>query len=273
MEKNNFTSPELETDTLETLSAKLIQTTAELSRANLQLLRYQKERNEMLANISHDLRAPITAIRSTLDLLKSQKEPSEKDMRDALNLIDRRTATLESLIQDMYFLFTLENPSAALDFKVVDAAPLLEEYFFDCSENPLYANHKLELELSPSLSAPVRIDVQKMLRVLDNLFTNAAKYSGDGTTITLRADLLKDSSQLFIEVKDNGIGIPADAISHIFDRTYTVSRARTPGKTAGSGLGLCIVQTILEKFGGTVSCESRENAGCSFQILLPLAAG
>lgn len=270
--KNDFSSPAIETDSLEILSEKLLQTTAELFEANRLLKQYEKERSEMLANISHDLRAPITAIRGALDLLSSHPDASPEEILSTVQLLDRRTKTLEDLIQDMYFLFTLENSSASLNLETVPAAPFLEEYFFDISLNPLYDNHKLELDLPSDLPALIRIDIQKMLRVLDNLFTNAAKYSGDGTTITLHAEILSENRQLMIEVADNGIGIPADAVSHIFDRTYTVSRARTPGHTSGSGLGLCIVRTIIERFGGNITCISKEGEGCCFRILLPLAS-
>lgn len=270
MNKHDFNTPSIESDTLEILSQKLLRTTAELMSANQKLERYQQERSEMLANISHDLRAPITAIRSALDLLNSKNDASAEDLWETLHLIDRRTSSLENLIQDMYLLFTAENPSSAFDFQEIEIAPFLEEYYVDLSLNPAYDAHKLELDLSPDLSALVRIDIQKFLRVLDNLFTNALKYSGDHTTILLRSFVNNEENMLEIDVEDNGIGIPPEAIDHIFDRTYTVSRARTPGKASGSGLGLCIVRTIIERFGGSVSCQSTYGEGCCFRILLPL---
>ncbi|MBQ9120349.1 MAG: HAMP domain-containing histidine kinase [Lachnospiraceae bacterium] len=270
MNRSDFITPEVETDTLESLSEKLLHTTAQLMTANRQLEQFQKERSEMLSNISHDLRAPITAIRSALDLMTSRPDATVTELRDTLQLIDRRTATLENLIQDMYLLFTVENPTSQMQLETIEAAPFLEEYFFDISLQTLYEPHNLTLDMPETLSGHICIDPQKMLRVLDNLFTNAAKYSGDDTTITLRVRSLPEHEQLLIEVIDNGIGIPAEALSRIFDRTYTVSRARTPGSTAGSGLGLCIVRTIIERFGGEVCCESTLGKGCCFRILLPL---
>lgn len=269
--KKAFSAPEIESDTIQTLSDKLLQMTEQLAKTNRELQRYQKERSEMLANISHDLRAPITAIRGALDLQKSHPDASREELWEALSLIDRRTAVLENLIQDMYLLFTVENPSFEIKCQPVLLAPFLEEYFFDAEQNPLYEGHRLILSVNSQLNALVLIDVSKMLRVLDNLFTNAAKYSGEGTTITLHAEPLAKKHLVAIEVSDNGIGIAPESLPHIFDRTYTVSRARTPGRETGSGLGLCIVRTIIERFGGSVECISSPGNGCTFRILLPLA--
>ena len=99
--KNQFNTPLIESETIESLSAKLLSATVELTRVNQELVRVQKERAEMLSNISHDLRAPITAIRSALDYLKDGNNLSPDDMKATIALIDRRTKVLEDLIQEM----------------------------------------------------------------------------------------------------------------------------------------------------------------------------
>lgn len=297
MTKHNFTSPDLETDTIETLSQKLMQTNLKLFEANRELTRLQKERSEMLANISHDLRAPLTAIRSAIDLLLSAPPENPEQLQDMLHMMDRRTTVLESLIHDMHLLFTVENPDSPLQFETIDAAPFLESYFFDTTMSKTFENRETNLDMPEDLKALIRIDVQKMIRVLDNLFTNAAKYAGEDASITLRVrkaalsqgDALTKTSAnpivlpgdrseapsafsgelLQIEVIDTGIGIPAESLPHIFSRTYTVSRARTPGSPTGSGLGLCIVQTLIERFGGSITCESTPGVSTCFRILLP----
>lgn len=269
-EKLNYSSPVIESDTIETLSAKLLAATAELTAANAELKRLQKERSEMLSNLSHDLRAPVTAIKNALDLTATHPDAPVEELRETLNLIRRRTLTLEDLIQDMYLLFTVENPGSALKLETIEAAPFFEEYYIDQLANPLYDNHTLLFNLPEHLKARIQVDVQKMLRVLDNLFTNAAKYAGSQTEITLRVALSDNGSFLCIDVADNGIGISAEDLPHIFDRTYTASRARTPGSSTGSGLGLCIVRTIIERFGGSVECESAPGQGTCFHMKLPV---
>ena len=131
MKKNTFSSPAIESQSIEALSKQLLETTAQLYAANEQLQKEQVQKREMLANISHDLRAPITAIRSSIDYLTSGQTLSKEELDSSLQLIHRRTLTLENLIQDMYFLFCVEDTSRALELEKVDAAPFFETYFYD----------------------------------------------------------------------------------------------------------------------------------------------
>lgn len=273
MKKTMYETPEIESNTIETLSAKLLEVTNLLSKSNEKLKKEQKEREEMLANISHDLRAPITAIRSAIDYLTSGQELSKEDINTSLQIIDRRTKTLENMILDMYYLFSVEDTSKELCFESIDAAVFLEEYFFDTIVDSRYNTHNMVLSLDPTLNCIIYIDVQKMVRVLDNLFTNAVKYSQKGSTITLKAYLSENDNvttkSLCIEIIDNGIGIPQKALPNIFNRTYTVSSARTPNTATGTGLGLSIVKAIVERHNGKIKCESKLDKGSAFIINLP----
>ena len=269
-EKKKFEQPAITSESVESLSAKLLDATAKLAETNKELERLQKERSEMLANLSHDLRAPLTAIRSTVDYLNSGKVLSPEEFQSAVQIIDRRTKTLEKLIQDMYYLFCVEDTSKELNFETVDVGLFLEEYFYDALADNRYDTHDMCLELPDSLNCYIKIDIQKFVRVLDNLFTNAAKYTPTDSRITLSAALSPDSSLLQISVSDNGPGIPEEALPNIFNRTYTVSSARTPGSAGGSGLGLSIVKAIVERHGGNVSCQSKEEEGCCFTITIPV---
>ena len=254
-----FRSPSLEQETVEELSRRLLEITAQLNASNRSLQHLQQERTEMLANLSHDLRAPLTAIRSAVDYLTSGQSLSAQDIEGALTLIDHRTATLEHLIRDMYELFTLEDPSHAF----------LEEYFYTALPDSHYAGHLLCLSVPQDLHATLFADSGKLVRILDNLLGNAAKYAPAGTKITLSAAPSADLTSLRISVTDEGPGIPPEDLERIFNRTYTVSSARTPGSATGSGLGLAIVKTITERHGGTVSCENAPGAGSIFSVTLP----
>ncbi len=262
MRKNIFEQPGIESETIESLTAKLVV-------ANQELQKVQKERSEMLANISHDLRAPITAIRSAIDYLNAGKHLTEEDYRSSLQLIDRRTKTLEDLIQDMYYLFCVEDTSKELILEPIEAAFFFEEYFYDAIIDTRYDTHNMHLDIADNVTGMIQIDLQKIVRVLDNLFTNAAKYSPPNTDITLKVVLDEGSQNLLVAVIDNGIGIPKAALEHLFNRTYTVSSARTPNSATGSGLGLSIVKAIIERHHGTISCESKEGKGSCFSFTLP----
>ncbi len=268
MKKNIFMSPSLESETIESLSAKLIKTTNELTITNQELRKVQQEREEMLSNISHDLRAPITAIRSAIDYLNSCNTLQLSDYQSSIALIDRRTKNLETLIQDMYDLFCVEDTSKELKFESIEAAPFFETYYYDAIIDSRYDTHNMQLDMSPQLDAIISIDTQKIVRVMDNLLTNAAKYSAPDATITLK--IYKELDQLYIMVIDQGIGIPQNDLQNIFKRTYTVSSARTPGSATGSGLGLSIAKAIIERHNGKISCESEIGKGSCFTIQLPI---
>ena len=263
-----FQSPNLESKNVEELTTQLMD-------AHIKLQALQKEREMMLANISHDLRAPITAIRSAVDLALSTDELSKDDIHKTLNLIDKRTAVLEDLINDMYYLFCVEDVSRPLNTEPVDACTFLEEYFYDASIDSRYDAFNMQLDVPTDLECTINIDPSKMVRVLDNLMTNSAKYAGEKTSyIRLSATINKcnhscPDCQLIISVSDDGCGIAPEALPHIFTRTYTVSNARTPGASSGSGLGLSIAKAIVERHGGTISVESSFGKGTTFAVSLP----
>ena len=269
MKKNTFASPAIESQSIEELSKQLLETTAQLYAANDLLQKEQAQKREMLANISHDLRAPITAIRSSIDYLTGGQELSKEELDSALQLIHRRTLTLENLIQDMYFLFCVEDTSRALELTEVDAAPFFETYFYDAICDTKFDDKNMSLDIPADLDCKLSIDIQKIIRVLDNLFNNAAKYSPEGADITLKVEPSAGSDNLTVSVIDTGYGIPTDAVEHVFSRTYTVSSARTPNSATGSGLGLAIVKAIVERHGGSVKCRSKEGKGSCFSFTLP----
>ncbi|MBP5332273.1 MAG: HAMP domain-containing histidine kinase [Lachnospiraceae bacterium] len=269
-----FRSPNLEAKTVEELTLQLIE-------AHSKLQALQKEREMMLANISHDLRAPITAIRSAVDLALSTDDLSEEDFKKTMNLIDRRTSTLEDLINDMYYLFCVEDNSRPLKTIEADACTFLEEYFYDAIVDSRYDAFDMQLDVPTDLKCTINVEPQKMVRVLDNLMTNSAKYAGEKATyIRLGARIAAGKAQtgpgnvptsynLRITVSDNGCGIAPEALPHIFTRTFTGSDARTPGTRTGSGLGLSIARAIVERHGGTIDVRSETGKGTEFTILLP----
>lgn len=257
-----FLSPNLETKSVEELTSELLE-------AHSKLQTLQKEREMMLANISHDLRAPITAIRSAVDLALSSDNLPAAETKKILSLIDRRTASLEDLINDMYFLFSVEDPSRALNLISVDACTFLEEYYYDAIIDSRYDRFDMQLDVASDLNCTINIEPQKMVRVLDNLLTNAAKYAGDKATFIRLGATISSDTYLVISVSDNGNGIAPEALPHIFTRTYTVSNARTPGETSGSGLGLSIARAIVERHGGTINAESTLGQGTTFTVSLP----
>ena len=264
--KKKFEQPNVDSNTVAELSAMLIEANNKLHLAEL-------ERTAMLENISHDLRAPLTAIRSTIDYLKQKSEDgkleiSEDETKSMINLLDVRARTLEVLVQDLYYLTCIESGRDDLSLQEVPLAQFLEEYFFAAEIDDKYNKKNLQLDVHEDMDALVNIDTAKMSRVLDNLFTNARKYSDDGATITLGAYVQDDF--VFCFVRDTGYGIPKDSIDKVFKRTYRVSSSRTPSKENSSGLGLAIAKSIVQQHGGEIACESELGKGSTFTIKLPV---
>ena len=273
MERKKFSEPKL--DTIEGLTAKLIELNGKLKES-------EQARTRMLENISHDLRAPLTAIRSAIDYfmeIGDAEAIDKEEIKQLANLLDKRARTLEVLVNDLYYLTSLDNTNNRFKFEEVPLGAFLEEYFFSAEIDDKYAERELIFELPDDFEYMVNMDVSRLTRVLDNLFTNALKYSYPGAKIELGAYVpTNEEIQQNIEdgkdyitfyVKDTGIGIAEDKLPYVFERTFMVSDSRTPETTTGSGLGLAIVKGIVEKHGGRITCESKHGEGSCFRVYLP----
>lgn len=265
MGKKSFEQPKV---TVEELSIALSQSKAELHKTNEKLLQMEKNRRELFANISHDLRSPLTAIKSTVEYMSTMEEYDKAEMTHLIRVMNNRIQTLESLINASYLLTTLENEAIPLQYEVLPIGCFLEEFFYNRLADAKYDERRLELDLPEEFEYPVRIDPERFERVLDNLFTNALKYSGEGAEISLKA--WKQDADIVIQVKDTGIGIPQEALTRIFDRAYQVEQSRTPGINRGSGLGLAIVKLILDRHHAEITCKSEVGKGSEFTITLPI---
>lgn len=264
MEKRKYTHPIVKESTVEELSEKLL-------KANEELKKVEQQRTQMLENISHDLRAPLTAIRSSIDYLQElagQPELKKEEVKKVAEILNARSKTLEVLVQDLYYLTCLDDGKQKLHLTKVPLGQFLEEYFFAAEMEEKFADRVLKLEIPEGYDVCVMIDTDQISRVLDNLFTNALKYSDKGATLEL-GGLVKGEMACFY-VRDTGIGISESKLPHIFERTYMAADARTPGKMASSGLGLAIVHSIMEHHHGAVWCQSKVGVGSTFNCVLPI---
>jgi signal transduction histidine kinase len=275
MNKKKFTEPKVD---------KIEELTAQLLVANEKLKKEEQNRKMMLENISHDLRAPLTAIRTAVDYVKSLESDEildKEEIHQMVQLIDKRTKTLEELIQDLYYLTCLDNDSSPFQTERIPIGDFLEDYYFTAEMDNKYEHRELQLDVNEGMNIEVDINMQQMTRVLDNLFTNALKYSNEGDEIKLGTyipkikEIQRHSNQesaaswVVVYVADTGIGIAPGNVEKVFDRTYMVSDARTPSGITSSGLGLAIVKTIVEKHGGMIWCESVMGKGSVFKAMLP----
>jgi len=263
MEKKPYSRPEI---SREELQQELYLANISLQEANERLKKEERLRTELFANLSHDLRAPLAALENAIEYMKSGI-PDMEERRETLALMEKRTAFLKRLVEDMFYLAKLESGNTELKTETLELAALLEEYFYSAEAEQSYEERELALQLEEGAECPVCVDPEKIVRVLDNLFTNARKYSKRGDKITLSARRKGETAEVC--VSDTGIGISAEALPYIFERSYRASKARTPSD-GSSGLGLSIAKRIVERHGGSIRCESTPGKGSAFFFTLPI---
>lgn len=264
-DKAIFYKPEL---SVEELSQALYKANQRLLETNNQLEESERMRLELFANLSHDLRSPISTIRSYVEYLLSFDTLDKEEVISTLSQIHTKLLTLDDLMSDLLFMTTLDScPKEALSLESVQIGQYLEEFFYSCKEDKKYLDRNLILKIPLSFEYYVNMDTKMFRRVMDNLFTNAQKYSHPGDSILLDASC--NGKIVIITVTDTGIGIDEKHIKRIFERTYMVSDARTPDKINRCGLGLSIASSIISKHSGEIWCESILGKGSTFYISLP----
>lgn len=259
--KNEYTDPSL---SVEDLSHALFD-------ANQKMAGIIKERDEIFANISHDLRSPITAIHNAVEYLESDLDISPEEQKKAIHLIHERTDALQTMINNIFLLTRLDNSGdKMLKKEDIPCGPFLEDFFYLCEADSKYSKRNLILDVPEDFNYLISIDPHQMNRVLDNLFNNALKHTSSDASITLSASIA--GNKVIITVADDGEGISHEDLAHIFDRSYKVDTSRTPTSNSGAGLGLSICQKIISIHDGTISCESdpENHKGTRFIIQLPV---
>lgn len=263
-QRKKFQEPELNA---KELSAELVIANLRLKEAYEQLKKSEEARSEMFANISHDLRSPITVIKNAVELLLKKNDLTKESASPLLTLMNQRIDLLEKMINDIFLLVTLDNHCVQMEYSSVPLGFFLEDYFFSCQTDLKYQNRNLKLEVPENISGNVLVDPKHLTRVLDNLFNNALKYSNSGDKITLGAYL--EEEHFIIYVNDTGMGISPENLEKIFERCFTVKKAHT-SDISSSGLGLYITKSILSYFHGDIWCESTLNVGSRFSFRIPL---
>ena len=251
---------------VESLSEKLIILTRQLESKNRQLEQSELARKNMFSNITHDLRAPVAAIRGAAERLCNEGIGVEERMK-MIGIIDARAATLEHLIDDMSISALLDQPVFSLSPVRLEIVPILEEYFISMEGAGRLDGRDNKLTIPVGFSGCAMIDLRYFFRVLDNLLANAVTHTKPGDRIEFGCRENDGCVEIFLT--DSGSGIKTSDMPYIFDRTFSGAAARTPGR-AGSGLGLSISRTIVEKHGGTIRCDSVYGEGSTFTVSLPL---
>jgi signal transduction histidine kinase len=213
----------------------------------------------------HDLRTPLTGVRVLVEALAdgviSDPETSQRYLQLARKQIDH----LSLLIDDLFQVSQLDAGGIPLNLEPASLADLISDTLENFSGQALQQNIVLSGSASPRID-PIKMDVQRIGRVLNNLLGNALRYTPAGGSVTVQAEALAGSIRVTVE--DSGEGISANDLPHVFDRFYRGEKSRNQA-TGGSGLGLAIAKGIVEAHGGKIGVESLPDKGARFYFTLP----
>lgn len=227
---------------------------------NLELMR-----KDFVANVSHELKTPITSIRGFAETLMDGEVEDETSIKEFTGIIYEESKRLQLLIDDLLILSRLERDEFELNISELEIKALVKDII------PMIRHRAEEKEITFKTDIDdtliIQGDLEKLKQVLLNLLMNAVNYTPTNNEITFR--IAKDETHVKIEVIDSGIGIDDEFISRIFERFYRVDRARSRN-TGGTGLGLAIVKHIVELHDGHIEVESELDKGTKFTVFLPV---
>ena len=225
----------------------------------------EEMQEQFVSNVSHELRTPMTSIRVLADSLIGQENVPEELYQEFMGDISKEIDRESRIIEDLLSMTRLSNQSGDIDVLPVN----INEFLLSVLKTlkPLAESRGIDLIYESFREVNADIDETKLNQAVSNLIENAIKYDNDGGWV--RVSLDADHEYFYIRVADNGVGIPEDAIEHIFDRFYRVDKARSRA-TGGTGLGLPLARQIILMHYGMIKVESKLNEGSTFTVRIPL---
>lgn len=230
-----------------------------------ELKRYQETRSELFANISHELRTPVTYLEGYVNILKEGLYQSEEEKEQYLEIIKQESTRLSRLINDLLELSKMEEGKMTLNQEWIDMREMIETILPRVELQAKKKGLQLKVDIQDNLPL-INVDGLRMEQIVTNLLDNALRYTDHGW-VGIRIERAR-SGDLMISIEDSGKGIPEDELPYIFERFYRVEKSRSRD-FGGTGLGLAIVKQLVDMQGGTISVFSEVGKGTRFQILFP----
>ena len=227
----------------------------------------EKSRREFVANVSHEMRTPLTSIRGACDTMLQNPDMPEEMKNVFLNMALTECDRMTNIVSDLLTLSRLDNDKTRWKISSYSITESLKHVTEVIRVDANAHKHTLSLVALPDIPE-IEADKERIEQVLINVLSNSVKYTPDGGNITVKASAI-DSQTIEITVADNGIGIPKEDVNRIFERFYRVEKSRT-SETGGTGLGLAIAKEIVTAHGGTINIESELGEGTSITIRLPI---
>lgn len=230
-----------------------------------EIRRLEKVRTDFVANASHELRTPITALKGFSETLLDGALEDREVLIEFLEIMLKESSRLDLMVQDILQLSKLEQKQVRLNVEAIEAKVIVKEVFQILQQKAELKN----IELSIEYDEPVYLEVDhdQLKQIILNLVGNAVSYTPENGIV--KVELGYDNQEAVIKVVDNGIGIPQEEQSRVFERFYRVDKARSRN-AGGTGLGLSIVKYLVENLNGFIELNSELGKGTSFEIHLPI---
>ena len=222
----------------------------------------EKSKDELITNVSHDIRTPLTSIIGYLGLIEDGQYQSNDEILKYTSIAYKKAKQMKSLVEDLFEYSKVRQPSVPVNNISFDMVQLLEQL---AELEAKKKNIQIQVETKET-QLIMDGDTEKLVRVFNNLITNALKYGAEADRIVIEIE--KAKNEAVVTVKNNGTPIPREALDQLFDRFYRVDGSRSQ-EISGTGLGLAIAQNIVNLHGGYIYAQSNEN-WTSFIIHLPL---
>jgi signal transduction histidine kinase len=225
----------------------------------------EKSKDELITNVSHDIRTPLTSIIGYLGLIEDGQYQNDEEILKYTSIAYKKAKQMKSLVEDLFEYSKVRQPSVPVNNVSFDMVQLLEQLAADFELEAKKKNIMIQVDTKES-QLVMDGDTEKLVRVFNNLITNALKYGTGANKIVIEIE--KTKNEAVVTVKNNGEPIPREALDQLFDRFYRVDGSRSQ-EISGTGLGLAIAQNIVNLHGGYIYAQSN-NDWTSFIIHLPL---
>jgi two-component system OmpR family sensor kinase len=228
----------------------------------------QKSQRDFVANVSHELKTPLTSIQGFSQAILDGTAESSEECRQAAQVIHDESGRMHRLVLDLLDLAKLDSGTADMTMGPVNINALLNSIAEKFTPQSIKAGIKIEAGVEPNLPL-VMGDGDRLSQVFTNLVDNALKFTAQGGLIRIQASAVKEG--VLVRVVDTGLGMTPEIQAHIFDRFYQADVSRQGGEKHGAGLGLAIVHEIMQAHGGRINIRSEPGEGTAFEVFLPLA--
>ncbi len=229
-----------------------------------QLKNLEDTRRSFVANVSHELRSPLTSMNGFLEAMQDGTIP-EEDHAQYIGIVLSETKRMNAMVNDLLDLARIESGIIVLHREVFDINELIRRVIITFEARISEKDLSLDIRFAQE-QCFVDADVNQISQVLRNLIDNAIKYSPAGSKVGVSTYAIR--KDVFVNIRDTGMGIPQEDVPHVFDRFYKVEKAHTPSPQVGSGLGLSIVKRIIEQHGQSITVRSARGKGTQFTFTL-----